>query len=182
MGRAMTVEAKRLVTEKPLSAEQRSLTVSNLTFRYENTAEDILAQLDLRIAPGEKVMIRGKTGAGKTTLFKVLTGLYGCRPFSRGFVSFSPQKPLLLPAPLEENLDPYRLFPAEVVQDYARRFSANEVGRLSYSEQLRVNMYRDELYGRNGVIIYDEPGEDICKDATCLIVSHHGVYEANRRY
>lgn len=46
-------------------------------------------------------MIRGKTGSGKTTLFKILTGLYGSKLFSsEGFVSFSPQKPLLLPATL----------------------------------------------------------------------------------
>jgi ATP-binding cassette subfamily B multidrug efflux pump len=97
----MSVAAKRLVTDKPQSPEQRALTVQHLTFRYGNTAEDILKDLNLRIEPGEKVMIRGKTGSGKTTLFKILTGLYGSKLFSsEGFVSFSPQKPLLLPATL----------------------------------------------------------------------------------
>lgn len=43
-------------------------------------------------------------------------------------------------------------------------------------------MYRAELYGKNGVIVYDEPGADVCKTSTCLIVSHHGEYKVDRKY
>lgn len=97
MGRAMTPAVKRLVVDTATNPDQQSLNVSNLVFRYDNTTEDIIKSLNLRIAPGEKVLIRGKTGAGKTTLFKILTGLYGPNLFkSPGFISFSPQKPLLL--------------------------------------------------------------------------------------
>jgi hypothetical protein len=43
-------------------------------------------------------------------------------------------------------------------------------------------MYRAELYGRNSVIVYDEPGMDVCKNATCIIVSHHGDYQVDKKY
>jgi ABC-type multidrug transport system fused ATPase/permease subunit len=74
----------------------------------------IFKGLDLQILSGERVVIQGRSGAGKTTLYKLLTSAYPSildltqQPFH---VSFSPQHPLLLPdsTSLEENLDPYQL-------------------------------------------------------------------------
>ncbi|WP_372866645.1 ABC transporter ATP-binding protein [Pseudomonas sp.] len=48
--------------------------VRGLTFSYND--EPVLANLDLSIAPGEKVAIVGASGGGKSTLVQLLLGLY----------------------------------------------------------------------------------------------------------
>lgn len=94
--------------------QYQKLEKKDLWFKYNDNDDFIIRGLSLTINPGEKVMIRGRTGAGKTTLFKIFTCLFkGFSSPSEGYVSFSPQKPLLLEASLEENLDPYGLFTAE---------------------------------------------------------------------
>ncbi|MBN8532005.1 MAG: ATP-binding cassette domain-containing protein, partial [Alphaproteobacteria bacterium] len=61
-----------LAREKPkgfLSAEQ-------LTFTYPNYPLPLLNKLDFALKPGEMVGLVGKNGCGKTTLLKLLQGLY----------------------------------------------------------------------------------------------------------
>jgi vitamin B12/bleomycin/antimicrobial peptide transport system ATP-binding/permease protein len=60
----------------------------------------LLEDVDLRVEPGQRVVIQGPSGSGKTTLFRVLAGLW---PFGRGRVNvprgakvlFLPQKPYI---------------------------------------------------------------------------------------
>ena len=51
-----------------------------LSFRYDGAEEDTLKEIDLTLRPGEKLAIVGLNGAGKTTMVKLLCGLY--RPTS----------------------------------------------------------------------------------------------------
>jgi len=48
----------------------------NVSFRYPGTEKDILKNINLKIMPGETVVLVGLNGAGKTTLIKLLTRLY----------------------------------------------------------------------------------------------------------
>ncbi|HEX6595570.1 MAG TPA: ABC transporter ATP-binding protein [Acidimicrobiales bacterium] len=45
-------------------------------FRYPTAAEDALSQVDLDIAPGETVALVGETGAGKSTIVKLVARFY----------------------------------------------------------------------------------------------------------
>ncbi|WP_017906397.1 ABC transporter ATP-binding protein [Pseudomonas asplenii] len=54
--------------------ETVGIEVRGLSFAY--TEEPVLDQLDLSIAPGEKVAIVGASGGGKSTLVQLLLGLY----------------------------------------------------------------------------------------------------------
>ena len=53
-----------------------SISVEHLDFRFEDATEDLFHDLSLTIHKGERVGIRGSSGAGKTTLFNLLLGLY----------------------------------------------------------------------------------------------------------
>ena len=47
----------------------------NLRYQYDRLAKPIIADLNLSIAAGESVAIVGPSGAGKTTLMKLMCGL-----------------------------------------------------------------------------------------------------------
>ena len=74
----------QMETEPPLptssgASENRSvpiLTLQNVSFAYEQSPHLILKNVNLTILPGEKVGIVGRTGAGKSTLFRLLLRLY----------------------------------------------------------------------------------------------------------
>lgn len=49
--------------------------VDNISFRYEDDGKDVLSSFSHDFKPGSRTMIVGHTGAGKTTLIKLLLGL-----------------------------------------------------------------------------------------------------------
>lgn len=53
-----------------------SLEPNGLSYRYDSQSAPIFSALSLSVAPGESVAITGASGAGKTTLMKVLCGLF----------------------------------------------------------------------------------------------------------
>jgi ATP-binding cassette, subfamily B, bacterial len=57
-----------------------SITLEDVTFRYPDAERDAVSNVSLTIRGGETVALVGKNGAGKTTIVKLLAGLY--RPTS----------------------------------------------------------------------------------------------------
>lgn len=55
---------------------EREIAVCGLSFRFEDDGSELFRDLTLTIRKGERVGIRGASGAGKTTLFNLLLGLY----------------------------------------------------------------------------------------------------------
>ena len=52
-----------------------ALRSSGLTYRYPDAASDALRDVDLRVEPGEFVVIAGRSGSGKSTLLRAACGL-----------------------------------------------------------------------------------------------------------
>ena len=77
-------EEPELVTEMMDASEDAALDVKgrvefrNVSFEYENngTGEPILSEIDLVIEPGQTVAFVGRTGAGKSTLTRLVPRLY----------------------------------------------------------------------------------------------------------
>lgn len=57
-------------------AIEASMTLTDLSFSYPGTDKAVLSEVNLKLKPGEKVGIVGRTGAGKSTVGKLCVGLY----------------------------------------------------------------------------------------------------------
>jgi ATP-binding cassette, subfamily C, bacterial CydD len=114
----------------------------SVTVRYPGRAASALDGLDLDIHPAELVAVVGATGAGKTTLGRVLLGLTrpdegvvlaGGRPLAdvdpeewRNRVAWAPQHPSLIPGTVSENIALGRPdADAAAIEDAARQAAAH---------------------------------------------------------
>lgn len=64
--------------ETPVVTEEETpfVELQNVTFGYGDDDRKILQDLNFQVYPGEQVTLSGRTGAGKSTVFKLLLGLY----------------------------------------------------------------------------------------------------------
>ncbi len=136
------------------------LAVKDLHFRYTEAADWVLHDVNLNIAPGEKVALVGASGGGKSTLVMLILGLY---PPSRGEVLFDGE-------PVERiGLDVVRNHVAVVLQHPAmfsdtvranltlgREYDENQLWQALEVAQLRQTVEElpqglDTVIGRQGI-------------------------------
>ncbi|MBP2245831.1 ABC transporter ATP-binding protein [Paenibacillus xylanexedens] len=70
---------KNIIKESNTNKKTLSLTpidLTNIYFKYKNSEEFILSNINMRINHGEKIAIVGENGAGKSTLIKLILGQY----------------------------------------------------------------------------------------------------------
>ncbi len=62
----------------PASASEcrGTLEISDLSFRYPGRPRQVLSRCDLKIHPGDRLLLEGPSGSGKTALASVLAGLH----------------------------------------------------------------------------------------------------------
>lgn len=90
--------------------------LEGVSFKAPGRTEDLVKDLYLHLKPGESLLITGSSSAGKTSLLRVLRGLWR---LGRGTVSanyspgpcgvlFLPQKPYLTDGTLREQVESQR--------------------------------------------------------------------------
>ena len=62
--------------DETLRSAPITIELVDVSFRYPNTAKDVLKDISLTINHGQNIAIVGENGAGKSSLVKILTGLY----------------------------------------------------------------------------------------------------------
>lgn len=133
----------------------------NVTFTYPTAGAPVLRDFSLAVQPGELVVLRGKSGRGKTTLLKLLLGLYapdagavtlcGRSPRASGrpradlrrLIAVSPQDPLYFPQQtLRENIE-MGLFACSQASEQANKQASEQA-----SERALARAGLGELAGR----------------------------------
>lgn len=66
-------------TEKSLTTNGEALQfqINNLTYQSKDSYYNIVDDVSFKIEPGEKVILTGKSGSGKSSLLYLMSGLYG---------------------------------------------------------------------------------------------------------
>ena len=115
---------KNLVVDKPTASHitnvKPEITLSHVNYRYEDSKELVLHDINLVIPAGQKVGLVGHSGAGKTTISHLLLRFadvssgsitidkHDLRDFTqeslRQTIGFVPQEPLLFHRSLRENI------------------------------------------------------------------------------
>lgn len=62
-------------SEKSFPEKFEELRLENIAFRYPGTQTDVLENFSLSISAGDRIAITGKSGSGKSTVLKLITGM-----------------------------------------------------------------------------------------------------------
>jgi ATP-binding cassette subfamily B protein len=116
------VEINDAKNAKPLKVEKGKLELRNVVFNYEDddNTQDVFADLNLVIKPGEKIGLVGPSGGGKSTLTRLLLRFedindgeilvdgqniaHVTQDSLRKVISYVPQEPLLFHRTIRENI------------------------------------------------------------------------------
>ncbi|SFQ30160.1 ABC transporter ATP-binding protein [Parafilimonas terrae] len=120
-----------------------SIVFKNVTFTYPHTGIRALHNFSLKVKPGEKVMILGKTGSGKSTLAQLLLRFYdpdegeifigdknirnASLPALRNYISYVPQDVFLFSDTVDNNIR------------FGLRNNNNDIDVGKYAEYAAVN-------------------------------------------
>jgi putative ATP-binding cassette transporter len=144
IGGAAREDAGRHIIRTP--AEEGALRLRGLSLTCDNGAA-ILDEADLDIAPGEKVLVVGESGTGKSTLVRAIAGLW---PWGAGEVQVPadglfvmPQRPYVPLGTLRRAVT-YPLSP-EAVDDEAVRRSIEDVGLAHFLDMLDADESWDQV-------------------------------------
>jgi ABC-type multidrug transport system ATPase subunit len=198
-----TVEQAR-PSEAPARVGRPALVASGITKRWSRRQEPILDGVDLELPSGTALALKGVNGVGKTTLLRILAGLFspdagsvsidGLDPKRNrrayqsrlGFLSAG-QGGLYARLSVENHLDYWGrlalLPPAErrhaTTMALARfellDIASNRVDRLSMGQRQRVRLAMAFMHGPR-VVLLDEPANSLDEAGLALLVSVVGEF------
>jgi ATP-binding cassette, subfamily B, bacterial len=72
----LAADERTVTAELPAAAPERGVRFEDVSFSYPGATRPVIAGLDLEIEAGTSLAVVGHNGAGKTSLVKLLSGLY----------------------------------------------------------------------------------------------------------
>ena len=64
------------ILEQNIFDKKNAIIFENVSFHYPNSKKEVLKNISFRIEPGAHIALVGKNGSGKTSLIKLIAGLY----------------------------------------------------------------------------------------------------------
>ena len=64
------------ILEQKTFDKKNAISFENVSFHYPNSEKEVLKNISFRIEPGAHIALVGKNGSGKTSLIKLIAGLY----------------------------------------------------------------------------------------------------------
>lgn len=107
-----------------IAVNKYEIMFNHVNFTYPNTRKKVLRDITFKITPGEKVCIVGRNGAGKSTIIKLLCGIYqpDCGTIEINGVNIN-----------DISIDSMKKIRSVVFQDYYRYYSTIREN-VSYSD------------------------------------------------
>ncbi|MBI4684292.1 MAG: ABC transporter ATP-binding protein [Nitrospirae bacterium] len=72
----LLAEAKESEGQKEVMSIRENISLENVSFRYQDTREEALENISIKVKKGEIIALVGKSGAGKTTFVDLLSRFY----------------------------------------------------------------------------------------------------------
>ncbi len=134
------------------------LTIKDLNYSYDD--KPVLKNLNLTVNKGDKILINGASGEGKSTLLKIITGLYSnfngevyltvngkkITPNNiKGVYSYVPQDNMLFSGTIKENITFNNIYDFDKIKEVLSICSVdfishNEVGLMTYIGENGLNI------------------------------------------
>lgn len=68
-------EEDHSITAEDILSKENLIELDDMSFRYDDGDKDVLSHISFVVRKGEKVVVKGRTGVGKTTMFRLLLGM-----------------------------------------------------------------------------------------------------------
>lgn len=165
--------------EQGESMYQYAVSLDNISFSYENN--EVISNLSLRVMPGEHIGIVGDSGGGKSTLLKILAGLYepDCGKVLiagetlpekiRERVALVMQNNSLFPLSIRDNITCGHDIPEEAVWEACENASLTQwIRTLPYGLDTNVGERGNQVSGGQAQRI--QIARALCKNATIILL------------
>lgn len=159
------IAKETIVNDSPdatvMDAVNPTITFSHMSYRYSDSDEDVLKDINLTITAGQKIGLVGHSGAGKTTITHLLLrfaditggaieiGGHDIREVTqeslRKHIAYVPQEPMLFHRSLRENI----AYGKPDATDKEIRIAAKRANALEFIEKLPNRL--DTTVGERGV-------------------------------